>query len=914
MTKRLLTIVVLCLSAFAANADTTDELLRKADSAISQNEFSTALIHLKNAVKQDKSNHEALLKLAQLFVLTGQGIQALEEINRLQRQGARPEEITLLRAHALFLTGEYQQIIDYEDLLKLPQSQIARYRAMQGHALFAQRKFQRARMMFQRAMALGKDELEVQLGRVKLLRLDGQAQAEKQLVSDLLRLYPNRADVLIEAGAHARATGEFDKALEYYQAAGKIQPSNINVWFGSVRSYIGKGDYTEARREAEKIIAAYPEHQVANYLLAIVEFQEGNYTRARSAAELVLKGDKHDFEALLLLASIQFQLKEYSRAEENLSKFLSSFPDNEEALKTLAAVYLKRRQGGKALEILLPLQKSDDAYVNSMISSAYMLVGNQEKSDFYLSKSLQISPDDEVLKRRFQRNKLESGQSLKLSFKDTDYDNFLSEGHIAILDLIVQKKFDEAAKLVNGYMKTMPNYELLHYLLGTIRLGQGDVQQARAEFQHALKIKPDFVEPRIYLAKILARGGDSRGAEREYREVLKYSDNNDEALVGLAAIFQREGNEDEMLKWLARSRKSNSGSLASREVLERYYRERGDIGKAVELSQEMVGIQPQNIGLLRRHGLNQKAAGRLDLAIRAFDEIVKLQPQSVAAWSGLGHLQYLNDEFLPAITSYQKVLELDSKHLLAHVVLIQIDLKLGRSDAALKKAMTLKGIHPKHAASYDMLGDVYLKIDQPAKAVDAYSRSAELQYSSDTYLKLLTAYNRNDQVQKGFELLQQWVGKYPRDLALKEALALTYQRRGEFQKSYAIYEELLEGNRDNTRILNSLALLALELESPMSMEYAEKAYSLEPNNVSNADTLGWVLLKNQGHERALSLLAEAVKREPSNSNYRYHFAVALAEMGRKKEALTQLYLATGAPGAFANRKAAQELLEKLKTE
>lgn len=892
-------------------AETINDLIRKADSSLQNQEYRAALIHLKNAAKQSPTNLSVRLHMARLFIHTGQGVQAQVEIDKANRLGAKPADTAVLSAKAKMLLGEFNRLTENISLLDLPQNEIARLRAIQGHAFFEQRKFSKAKQMFQRAISLSPLELEVELGQAKLYQLNGNSILEKKLIESLLSRVKGNSEVLIVAGNHFRNNGNYDRALELFKKAGEIQPSNVNVWFGVVRTHISMKNYNDAKTEIQKVLSSYPEHQVANYLLSVIAFEEGDYTRAKAAIEIVLKGEKRKFEALKMLGTIQFQQKEYSSAEETLKKYLKYHADDKQALKILASIYIKRRQGVLALEILNQLEEMDDAYIYSMIATAYLHLGNKEKSDLYITKSIQKAPNDRVIQRHFQRSQLEAGVELDIEFKDDNFENFLTEGHIPVLSLMRQEKYDRAIEIINGYLKKTPENSLLFYLLGSTYLYQNKTEQAQKEFLNSLKVNPEFIESRIYLAKIYQKTGKTRDAEREYREVLRIDKNNDQAMVALAGIYNRAGNEEEMLKWLNKSRKTNSASLASREVLEHFYHTKGKFKKALEFSGEMISIQPQNVSLLLKHANNQKALKRLDKAIETFQQIVKLKPELPSAWFGLGRLQYLYNSLQKAKSSFQKVLKFEPDNLTAKVILVQIDLKLNKLDQALQKAKNIQQQHPESPAGFDMLGDIYIVLKKPGMAIQQYKQSVKLKYSSETYIKLHSAYNKNNQIKKGFDLLKQWTDQYPDDLELKEVLAITYQRRGEFKKALKLYQTIIRKWRNNDRILNNLALVSLELNSPMSVEYAEMAFNINPENNKNKDTLGWVLLNNDSDKKALALLKEAVEESPSDPDIRYHYAVALVKHNEKDKAKKQLYLATSIKSVFLNRRKAEKLLNQL---
>ena len=902
-----------CLSATNISiASDVSALLAKAREAESQGQYSTTLIHLRNAAKQFPDSLEVHLELARLFVFTGQGQQAELALDRAARLGAKLADTLLLKTWAKFYQGQFDEIVDLSGIINLPQSQIAQIRALQGFAFYEQKKIQQARQMFERAQALNPDMLEVQLARVKLLELDNKPLEAIQLVTRLNKQYPDHPDVLLQAGESYRNNQQYAQALRFFEQAGRIQQSNINVWFGMVRSYIGLHDLNSAKIEIQKVLVSYPEHQVANYLLAVIAFEEGEYTRARSAIDIVLKGKKRKFEALKLLGTIQFNQKDYTQAEKNLDKYLSLHKSDEQAIKTLASVYLKRSQGSLALARLKPLENSGDPYIYSLMALAYEQMGNTRKSNEYIEKSFKLAPDDKTIKRQFQLTRLEAGKSLDIAFADRDYENYLAGGHIPVLNLLRQKKYDEAISILNGYLKKQPSNALLQYMKGSAYQYKGDLTEAKAWFEKSMHSSDSLLEPRVNLARVLLAQGDERGAESLFREVLKLDAHNDAALVALAGMFHRRGDDAEMLKWLNLSRKYNSASLASREVLEDYYSKQGGDTKALEISEEMIAIQPENTALLQKHADNQQAVGKTDLAVLTYQKIVSLKPDSAASWYGLGRMQSLNGDLKSAQKSFEKVLALEPKSLVPWVVLIKLDLQFNHPDEALKKAQKMLKLHPKDADSYDMMGDVHIALKQPKKAITYYQKSTQVKYSDEAYLKLLSAYNIDGQADKGFDLLKQWVKKFPDALALAEVLALSYHQRHDLENARKQYEKIIKKQRNNDRVLNSLALVTMEQGSPMSLEYADLAYRLNEKNPANIDTLGWVHLNNNNIPKALDFLKRAAQAAPADPDVRYHYAVALEKSGSTSEALKQLYLALAAEGKFRNREGARKLLESLK--
>jgi Flp pilus assembly protein TadD len=145
-------------------------------------------------------------------------------------------------------------------------------------------------------------------------------------------------------------------------------------------------------------------------------------------------------------------------------------------------------------------------------------------------------------------------------------------------------------------------------------------------------------------------------------------------------------------------------------------------------------------------------------------------------------------------------------------------------------------------------------------------------------------------------------------------MATFLHQEGNIKAATAEYLSIIEREPDNVSVLNKLARSYQEQGSARGLPYAERAYELAPERVESIDTLGWLLLNNGEHPRALLLLQEAALRAPHQAELRYHLAVALAKAGRNVEARKELTWLLENKQNFASADEARELLERLESQ
>jgi tetratricopeptide (TPR) repeat protein len=114
----------------------------------------------------------------------------------------------------------------------------------------------------------------------------------------------------------------------------------------------------------------------------------------------------------------------------------------------------------------------------------------------------------------------------------------------------------------------------LRYEIGRAYLMKGDIEQARVQFQEAIKARPDYMAPRLTLARMDLARSDFAKAMQSADEILKLKPDNPEAKLvratahmGLGDLTQARAGLEELLKAYPQSHEAayRLGTLAFRE-------------------------------------------------------------------------------------------------------------------------------------------------------------------------------------------------------------------------------------------------------------------------------------------------------------------------------------------------------------
>ena len=126
------------------------------------------------------------------------------------------------------------------------------------------------------------------------------------------------------------------------------------------------------------------------------------------------------------------------------------------------------------------------------------------------------------------------------------------EAHINLANALSQiGKSDEAARHYQEAMRLCPEYQApVHYDIGLLLAGKGELSSAAAHFQMALKANPRHVNARLNLGNVYLLLGDTQKSIRLYKEVLAQAPDFADAHANLANALLRAGDRAQALAHL----------------------------------------------------------------------------------------------------------------------------------------------------------------------------------------------------------------------------------------------------------------------------------------------------------------------------------------------------------------------------
>lgn len=247
------------------------------------------------------------------------------------------------------------------------------------------------------------------------------------------------------------------------------------------------------------------------------------------------------------------------------------------------------------------------------------------------------------------------------------------------------------------------------YNLGFAEMKLGDYSQAAATFRAALKLRPDALPPRMYLAEsLLAQGAISESGPIFRAIVAKYP-GSAEAWYGVGRVESAEGNSQKAVDAFEKACRLFPEYGAAQYALALAYRKLGDAQKAAPhfaAYEQNVTTVPPLVDPER------EAVERLN-----HGPLARMRHGRDLAQSG---------DLEGAIAEYLAALQLDSRLVQAHINLIPLYARTGNITAAEHEYEAAVRLDPNHADCYYDYGVLMFELHDETKAAAAFRRAIEI--------------------------------------------------------------------------------------------------------------------------------------------------------------------------------------------
>lgn len=353
-----------------------------------------------------------------------------------------------------------------------------------------------------------------------------------------------------------------------------------------------------------------PKNLEARQVLAALLVRSGEMEAAASHFEYVLNNGKHsERQRFMLITSLLSKEKDKNTALAVMQKLIAKRKNNPHALYAYSQLAYLVGNLDDALATVKKVIKLQPEWSEGYIlqSNIFIRQGNKARAIEVLRQTVESQSDNTTLRMFYARN------------------------------LVDAKQFDEA---VNQFSELSDDEKLGHearYALGLLKLQMNKPKEATEYFTQLLQDGKRVVEAQYYLAQSFELQNELDKAIQAYSEVVN-NQYSFEAGLRVALILAKQG----QIKDARISLQNMSPDSLDKEL--RVYLTEGEIlntakqyEDAVELYNEALSQLPDNNRLLYARALTAEKIGKVDLAIKDLQSIVKREPDNAQALNALGY-------------------------------------------------------------------------------------------------------------------------------------------------------------------------------------------------------------------------------------------------------------------------------------
>jgi tetratricopeptide (TPR) repeat protein len=318
------------------------------------------------------------------------------------------------------------------------------------------------------------------------------------------------------------------------------------------------------------------------------------------------------------------------------------------------------------------------------------------------------------------------------------------------------------------------------------------------------------------------------------------------------------------------------------------------LNRAAETASEAVRLEPKNISYRENLGTIFFNASRLDLAIREYEEIVKIDSNNTAGWFALARL-YQPMQPLKALVVYEMLLDRGGNQLDILFQCAQIYTSLGRYDEAAATYKRMLELDPNNKPLQKQLAETYAKGGKLDQARAILETMVEVDSSdAEVVATLADIYLDQKQFQRAINLYENLLSRGIKNTEIKLRISvgffgLTERDSTLIPKTQELFEELRNEVPNDWRPYWYLgAIAANQHKDSLAGSYFEQVTKLEEHHGDAWWFFGSSLFAQGNYDKLLRVMEQAQKTLPNDFRFYLLQGLALTRIGKQEDAVKPL--------------------------
>lgn len=278
-------------------------------------------------------------------------------------------------------------------------------------------------------------------------------------------------------------------------------------------------------------------------------------------------------------------------------------------------------------------------------------------------------------------------------------------------------------------------FEFGHYLIysnrGIVYLAKGDNDRAIADFEQAIKLKPDSVVPYFNRASAYSVKSDYDRAIADINQVIKLQPDLAIAYLKRASIHYFKNDYNLSLADINQAIKLQPDLAFAYGIRGEIYRKKGDYDRAIADFNQALKLQPDSAEIFNSRGVTYSRKGDYTDAIADFNQAIKLKSDYAEAYIQRAITYKKQGDFARTIADFNQALKVKPDHAEAYNARGFAYAENGDYDRAISDINQALKLKPDEANYYDSRGFAYAGKGNYNRAMTDYNQALKLKPDAD---------------------------------------------------------------------------------------------------------------------------------------------------------------------------------------
>jgi len=430
-------------------------------------------------------------------------------------------------------------------------------------------------------------------------------------------------------------------------------------------SLLNDGNYAEALKEFESVIATNPQSAAAWNYKSFSLFKLGRYNESIQASDKAIALDQNYTEAWTTKGYALNLLERYNEAIPAFDHAIDLNPNSPDPWIGRGISYFS-------------FQNYSEAIVS--FDRAIIMVPTDKNAWNYKGKSLQAL-------NKYSDAVAAYDSSLKINPGDVQI--LLNKGDC----LNALKDYQNASSVFNSVLANDSKNRRAMTGLGTSFLNQGKSQDALTSFNNALSIDPNYVDALVGKSRALLNLKNYFDSLQIANKALDIEPNNLDAWICKGDIWSAQSKYNDALQAYDQALKISPDSINALMGKADVSIKMEDYNGAIVNLEKALTISPNSKELWNEKGYALIKKGDNSNAETALNKAIELDPKFVQAWSNKGYALSGTGSYNQSIQAFDKAIELNPNFKDAWIGKSIVYTKMGdfqASEAAAQQAMLIK--------------------------------------------------------------------------------------------------------------------------------------------------------------------------------------------------------------------------------